>query len=51
MAVKCHATQQRLLQIFSAGEPVRFKNIGNTPIESLDHAVWACVARSDCANV
>jgi len=39
MVVQSHVAQQRLLQIFTAGESMGFEYIGNAPVEALDHAV------------
>ena len=39
MVVKGHVTHERLLQVFTPGEPMGFEHIGDAPIETLDHAV------------
>jgi len=39
MVVQRHVSHQRLLQIFTAGEAVRFKYIGYAPIKTLNHPV------------
>ncbi len=39
MVVQGHATHERLLQIFTTGEPMCFEHIGNKSVESLNHAV------------
>ena len=39
MVVQGHVTHERLLQIFTTGEPMGFEHIGNTSVESLDHAI------------
>ncbi len=39
MVVQSHVTHERLLQIFTTGESMRFERIGNAPIEALKHAI------------
>ena len=39
MVVQGHVTHDRLLQVFTTGEPMGFEHIGNAPIEALDHAI------------
>lgn len=41
MVVQGHITHERVLTIFTTGEPMGFEHIGNAPIEALDHAVGA----------
>ena len=39
MVVQGHILLELLLQIFTIGEPMSFKHIGDVPIETLHHAV------------
>jgi hypothetical protein len=39
MVVQSHVTHERLLQILTTGESMRFEHISNAPIEALNHAV------------
>ena len=39
VVVQRHITRQRLLQIFTAAEPVDLEYISNAAIESLDHVI------------
>lgn len=39
MVVQRHVTHERLLQILTAGESMRFEHISNTLIESLNYAI------------
>ena len=39
MVAQSHVTHERLLQMFTTGESIRFEHIGNAPIEALNHGV------------
>ena len=39
MVVQGHVTHERLLQILTTGESMRFEHIGNAPIKAFDHAI------------
>jgi len=39
MFVQCHVTHERLLQILTTGESMRFEHFSDTPVEALHHAI------------